>query len=191
MSMEWYRMYHGMPFDTKLRVVAKRAGQPMGLVVAVWACMLDAASTHDPRGIALIDPEEIAVALDFDLDAIDAILSAMRDKQMLDENWHLTAWDKRQHTTSTERSKKSRAMKKGDAAECNAMQHRATRRSAETAKNNQIQIRLQIQMQTQKRIQIQKKKKIKKKIKKTEREKKRESPREKNSRSVENLRIKF
>lgn len=93
MSMEWYRMYHGMPFDTKLRVVAKRADQPMGLVVAVWACMLDAASTNDSRGIAVIDPEEIAVALDFDLEVIEAILSAMRDKQMLDENSHLTAWD--------------------------------------------------------------------------------------------------
>ena len=54
MSMEWYRMYHGMPFDTKLRVVAKRADQSMGLVVAVWACLLDAASTHDPRGIAVL-----------------------------------------------------------------------------------------------------------------------------------------
>lgn len=139
MSMEWYRMYHGMPFDTKLRVVAKRADQPMGLVVAVWACMLDAASTNEPRGIALIDPEEVAVALDFDLEAIDAILSAMRDKQMLDEHWHLTAWDKRQHTTSTERSKKSRAMKKGDAADCNAMQRDATPRNATQRKNGKKQ----------------------------------------------------
>ena len=127
MAMEWFRMYHGMPFDTKLRVVAKRAGQPMGVAVVVWACMLDAASQHDPRGIAVVDAEEIAVALDFELEGIEAILQAMLDKGMIDEDGHLEAWDKRQHTTSTERSKKSRARKKGDAADGNTKQRGATR----------------------------------------------------------------
>jgi len=127
MAMEWFRMYHGMPFDTKLRVVAKRADQPMGIAVVVWACLLDAASQSDPRGIAVVDAEEIAVALDFEVEAVEAILQAMLDKGMIDEDGHLEAWDKRQHTTSTERSKKSRARKKGDAADGNAKQRGATR----------------------------------------------------------------
>jgi hypothetical protein len=77
--MEWFRMYHGMPFDTKLRVIAKRANQPMGVAVVVWACILDAASQADPRGIAVVDPEEIAVALDFDVEAVEAVIrTAMR-----------------------------------------------------------------------------------------------------------------
>ena len=136
--MEWYRMYHGMPFDTKLRVVAKRSGQPMGLVVAVWACLLDAASSYDPRGIAEVDPEEIAVALDFEMEAIEAILTAMQDKEMIDEDGYLTAWDKRQQTTSTERSRKSRARnkEKSDAAYCNSMQRDATPRNATQRKNS-------------------------------------------------------
>jgi hypothetical protein len=130
MAMEWFRMYHGMPFDTKLRVVAKRAGQPMGVAVVVWACILDAASQSDPRGIAVIDAEEIAVALDFEVEAVEAVLAAMHDKGMIDEDGHLEAWDKRQHTTSTERSKKSRAKKKGDAADGNGKQRGATRGNA-------------------------------------------------------------
>lgn len=59
--MEWYRAYHGLPHDPKLQVIAKRTGQPMAVVVAVWVCVLDAASQHDPRGVIEVDPEEIAV----------------------------------------------------------------------------------------------------------------------------------
>ncbi|MDB2414135.1 hypothetical protein N9W34_00010 [Rickettsiales bacterium] len=93
MSMEWYRAYHGMPYDTKLRVIAKRTSQPMAVVVAIWACMLDAASQHDPRGFIKIDPEEVAVVQDLELEVVEAVLQAFRDKGMIDENNHLTAWD--------------------------------------------------------------------------------------------------
>ena len=136
MAMEWFRMYHGMPFDTKLRVVAKRAGQPMGVAVVVWACILDAASQSDPRGIAVIDAEEIAVALDFEVEAVEAVLAAMLDKGMMDKDGHLEAWDKRQHTTSTERSKKSRAKKKSGATGGNAAQLGATAGNSSQRKNS-------------------------------------------------------
>lgn len=62
--MEWYRVYHGMPEDAKLQVIAKRTSQPMAHVVSVWGCLLDAASKHDPRGKIQIDPEQIAVVQD-------------------------------------------------------------------------------------------------------------------------------
>ena len=58
--MEWYRAYHGMPHDLKLKVVAKRSGQPMAHVVAVWVCLLDAASQHRSRGTVEVDAEQIA-----------------------------------------------------------------------------------------------------------------------------------
>ncbi len=134
--MEWYRAYHGLPHDPKLQVIAKRTGQPMAVVVAVWVCVLDAASQHDPRGMIEVDPEEIAVIQHVELEAIEAILQAFRDKKMLDENDHLTAWDKRQHTTSTERSKKSRAKKKDNAADGNAKQRGATAGSGAQRKNS-------------------------------------------------------
>ena len=133
--MEWYRAYHGMPHDPKLQVIAKRTGQPMAVVVAVWVSILDAASQHDPRGVFEVDPEEIAVIQHVELDAILAILQAFRDKKMLDEDGHLTAWDKRQHTTSTERSKKSRAKKKAGAADGNGTQRDATAGNTKQRKN--------------------------------------------------------
>jgi len=133
--MEWFRMYHGMPFDTKLRVIAKRANQPMGVAVVVWACILDAASQADPRGIAVVDPEEIAVALDFDVEAVEAVITAMHDKEMLDDDGHLSAWDKRQHTTSAERVKKHRSKKKQDVTDSNAKKRNVTAGNAAKRKN--------------------------------------------------------
>jgi len=116
MSMEWYRAYHNMPHDPKLQVVARRSKQPMAFVVAVWVCILDAASQHDPRGIIEIDPEEVAVIQGIDLEAVEAILDALKSKNLIDDDGNVVNWHKRQHTTSTERSKKSRDKKKQGAA---------------------------------------------------------------------------
>jgi hypothetical protein len=135
MSMEWYRAYHGMPYDTKLRVIARRTSQPMAVVVAIWTCMLDAASQHDPRGFIKIDPEEVAVVQDLELEVVEAVLQAFHDKGMIDENNHLTAWDKRQHTTSTERSRKYRDAKQQDATPSNTKQQSATQGNAPQRKN--------------------------------------------------------
>ena len=134
--MEWYRAYHGMPHDPKLQVIAKRTGQPMAVVVAVWVSILDAASQHDPRGVFEVDPEEIAVIQHVELDAVLAILQVFRDKKMLDEDGHLTAWDKRQHTTSTERMKKHRDKKKRDVTGSDKKKRGMTPGDAKKRKND-------------------------------------------------------
>lgn len=136
MSMEWYRAYHGMPNDPKLKVVARRAEQPMALVVAVWVCVLDAASQHDPRGIVGIDPEELAVVLDLETEAVKAILDALKSKNLLDDKGRVVNWHKRQHTTSTERSQKSRANRKPTAAGGNGTQRGATAGNEAQRKNS-------------------------------------------------------
>lgn len=133
--MEWYRAYHGMPYDPKLQVIAKRTGQPMAMVVAVWVCLLDAASQHASRGVIAIDPEEIAVIQGMELEAVEAIIQALRDKGMIDKNSRLASWDKRQHMTSTERSQKHRAGKKQDATSGNAAQRGETKTSGAERKN--------------------------------------------------------
>lgn len=120
--MEWYRVYHGMPNDPKLQVIAKRSGQPMSAVVAVWVSLLDAASQHDPRGVVEIDPEEIAVIQDIELVAVQAIIKALYAKGMLNEQNRLTGWDKRQYENSTERSRKFRDKKKHGATPNNTTQ---------------------------------------------------------------------
>lgn len=61
-----------------------------------------------------IDPEEIAVFQDMELEAVEAILAALKSKNLIDENNHLTNWHKRQHTTSAERVQKHRNSKKHD-----------------------------------------------------------------------------
>ena len=133
--MEWYRAYHGMPYDPKLQVIAKRTGQPMAMVVAVWICLLDAASQHASRGVIAIDPEEIAVIQGMELAVVEAILQAFRDKGMIDKNSRLASWDKRQHMTSTERSQKHRAGKKQDATPSNAAQRSEAKASGAERKN--------------------------------------------------------
>lgn len=133
--MEWYRAYHGMPYDPKLQVIAKRAGQPMAYVVAIWLCLLDAASRHDPRGVVDIDPESIAVVQGIELEAAQDVIQAFYDKGMIDENHMLTAWDKRQHTTSTERMKKHRAKKKHDVTDGNTKKQSVTGSDTTKRKN--------------------------------------------------------
>ncbi len=136
MSMEWYRAYHGMPHDPKLQVVAKRCNQPMAFVVAVWVCILDAASQHDPRGIIEIDPEEVAVIQGMEMDVVESILDALKSKNLIDDEGNVMNWHKRQHTTSTERSKKSREKKKEGATGGNIKQRGATAGSAGRRKNS-------------------------------------------------------
>lgn len=135
--MEWYRAYHGMPYDPKLRVIAKRTGQPMAVVVAIWLCILDAASQHDPRGVIAIDPEEVAVVQDVEFEAVKAVMQAFHDKGMIDGHNRLTAWDKRQHTTSTERSRKSRDAKQQDATPGNTLEQNSTGGNTPKQKNQQ------------------------------------------------------
>jgi len=132
MSMEWYRAYHGMPHDPKLQVVAKRSGQKMSAVVAVWLCVLDAASQHDPRGIFNIDPEEISVIQDIELEDVEAIIKALKSKRMLDDEGLVVNWDKRQHTTSTERMRKLRDKKKRDVTAGDTKRRKNSKKAPDT-----------------------------------------------------------
>ena len=129
-------MYHDTPSDRKLRVVADRTDQPMAFVVAVWVCLLDTASKHDPRGFAEADPEEIAVDQGIKLEHVHAIIQTFVDKGMIDDASYLTAWNKRQHTTSTERVKKYRDKKKQDETDGNAEKRDVTKGNARKRKNS-------------------------------------------------------
>jgi hypothetical protein len=135
MSMEWYRAYHNMPHDPKLQVVAKRCSQPMAFVVAVWVCILDAASQANPRGVIEIDPEEVAVIQGIELEAVEAIFDALKSKNLIDDEGAVVNWHKRQHTTSTERMKKLRDKKKQDVTGSDAKKRSVTSGDAKKAKN--------------------------------------------------------
>jgi len=136
--MDWYRAYHGMPQDTKLKVVAHRTKQPMASVLAVWVYLLDMASQSNPRGNVVIDAEQIAVLQDLETADVTKIINAFYEKNLLTPENRLTAWDKRQYTSSTERSKKFRAGGKRNATSRNTVQRDATPGNAAQRKNREI-----------------------------------------------------
>lgn len=122
--MEWFRWFHGTTSDPKLAVVAKRSKQPRHVVLACWAVLLEYASEQDNRGdIGGIDLEIMAVTLDLDIEQVESVLTAMRDKDMI-EGDHLSAWEKRQPTvekydyTANDRLKRFREKKRQD-KKCN------------------------------------------------------------------------
>ncbi len=147
MSIEWYRAYHGMPQDAKLKVIAHRTKQPMADVLAVWVCLLDMASQNNPRGNVVIDPEEIAVMQNLETDDVKKIIEAFYTKNMITPEGRLAAWDKRQYTTSAERMQRHRDKKKrdvthGDAGKCdvtpgNAAKQKSSKNKTDT--ENRVQ----------------------------------------------------
>lgn len=124
--MDWYRAYHGMPQDAKLKVVAHRTKQPMASVVAVWVHLLDMASQNNPRGNVVIDAEMIAVMQNLETDDVTKIINAFYEKNLLTPENRLTNWDKRQYKSPTERSQISRAKSQRDATPRNAVKQDAT-----------------------------------------------------------------
>ncbi len=92
----WVRLWHDMPTDPKWRVIAKRSGQRVGDVIAVYVFLLVNASCNTvTRGVTHgVVTEDIAAALDISDKDVTAILSAMQGKVLSKDT--LTGWEKRQ-----------------------------------------------------------------------------------------------
>jgi len=131
-NYEWYRVYHGMPEDSKLRVIAQRSKQLMTHVVTVWVSILDAASKHKIRGTVEIDAEQISVVQEINQKSVEAIIRAFYEKGMIDKNHRLTAWEKRQYAIATpaERAEKYRNNQKEAAGESNPASRGVTESNA-------------------------------------------------------------
>lgn len=109
--MEWVRLYHDMPADPKWRVIAKKAGQRIGDVIAVYVFMLtNASSNTEKRGVTHnLVTEDIAAAIDLGEADVGAILGAMEGKVV--RNGELLGWEKRnpkREDSSTDRVRKHR-----------------------------------------------------------------------------------
>ena len=127
--MQWFRWHHGTVSDPKFRTIARKAGQPVAAVIAVWAALLEHASQEEDRGtIRGIDLDDVASALDMETEAVEAVVSVMQNKVLDGET--LTGWDKRQpkrEDSSAERVKAYRERQrtqgddtKRDVTQCNA-----------------------------------------------------------------------
>lgn len=93
---DWLRLWHDMPTDPKWRVIARKSGQPLACVIAVFNLVLVNASTNAAnRGtLAGWDDEDAAAALDMDPEAVAAIMAAMQGKVI--DGARLTGWERRQ-----------------------------------------------------------------------------------------------
>lgn len=92
---DWVRLWHDMPTDPKWRVIARRSGQPLAGVIALFTYMLTVASAARDRGsIAGMSIEDAAAVLDMDEEAVAAILSEMEGRVIA--NGRLSGWESRQ-----------------------------------------------------------------------------------------------
>lgn len=94
--MDWCRLWHELPTDPKWRVIAKKTGEPVASIIAVYVYLLVNASCNamkrgETHGIV---SEDIAAALDIAETAVRQILEAMQGKVLAGEK--LTGWEKRQ-----------------------------------------------------------------------------------------------
>jgi hypothetical protein len=85
--------------DPKFALVARRSGASLPDVIAVWAYVLEAASANTNRGyVGDIDAEALDCMFGFpDTQTRTAdILKAMRERNLIDADGFVVAWEKRQ-----------------------------------------------------------------------------------------------
>ena len=115
--MEWLRWHHGAVADDKWPLVARRSGQSVAVVVAVWASLLECASQAEDRGsIDEFDPESMDALLQIEDGATKAVLDALcSGKKPRIADGRIVNWGKRQplrEDGSAERSREWRERKR-------------------------------------------------------------------------------
>lgn len=93
---EWVRLWHDMPTDPKWRVIARKSGKSIPLVISVFNFVLVNASCNTmKRGETHnLVAEDIAAALDVLESDVETILESMQGKVL--DGIRLTGWEKRQ-----------------------------------------------------------------------------------------------
>ena len=118
--MEWLRWYHGAVSDDKWPLIARKSGQTVAVVIAVWAALLECASQSEVRGsVHDFDPESIDALMQLPDGAtqavVDALSAGMRPRIM---DGKIANWSKRQPVRerdddkSTERVRQHRERQK-------------------------------------------------------------------------------
>lgn len=135
--MAWFRWHEGTATDPKLHLIARKSGQPVAFVLAIWAMLLERASAADPRGdVRGFDCESADAALGMPDGAAQAIYDAMVAKGLVVDG-RLAKWEERQpkkeDASSTARVREYRAKQKAKAEEvkhqetqCNGVKHQET-----------------------------------------------------------------
>ena len=142
---DWVRLWHDMPTDPKWRVIARKSGQPLPCVIALFTLYMTAASAADDRGdVSGLSIEDAAAALDMDEADVQAIHDAMDGRVI--EGGRLSGWERRQpkrerdnEPASTSRVQEFRKRQKAqetaipsDETPCNATKRTETETETET-----------------------------------------------------------
>jgi hypothetical protein len=111
-GIDWFRWHHGSVTDPKFAVVAKKSGARLGDVIALWAYLLEHASSATDRGNpGQLDDEAVELMLDLPDGQCSRIIHAMRQRGLLDGE-RISAWEKRQpkreDETAAERKRRQR-----------------------------------------------------------------------------------
>jgi hypothetical protein len=93
---DWVRLWHDMPTDPKWRTIARKSGQPLPCVIALFnLLMVNASANAEERGtLKNWSDEDAAAALDMEVEDVMAIAEAMQGKVL--EGTRLTGWERRQ-----------------------------------------------------------------------------------------------
>jgi hypothetical protein len=121
-GIDWFRWHHGTVTDQKFPLIARRAQASVAEVIAVWACLLEAASMAAERGDpGLPDFEAMDCALGMEEGTAERIYGSMQARSMVSEGGTLPAWEKRQpkreregDPTAAERQRNKRARDKAE-----------------------------------------------------------------------------
>jgi hypothetical protein len=127
-GIDWFRWHHGSVTDPKFGLIAKRAGVRVSDVIAMWAFVLETASSDADRGtIGQLDYEAIEHLLGLEDGQSFKILDAMAQRGLI-EGSRIASWDKRQ--PKRERDTDSSAER--------TRQYRERQRDAVAASNNHV-----------------------------------------------------
>jgi hypothetical protein len=95
--MDWFRAYHGMPYDPILGVVAKRVNTNSAEALAVLVALLDYASRNVPRGsLEGFDAEPVATALGLEPEMVEAMVDCLRAKRFITDENAIFGWEQLQ-----------------------------------------------------------------------------------------------
>lgn len=126
MANSWLRLWHDMPNDPKWRTIARKSGQSIGDVIAVYLHVLVNASNASEQGVTQCDdcergrtlnlsPDDIASSLDIETEQVEQILGAMQGKVL--EGDHVTGWSKRQPIREDDSAARTKAWRERKRAE--------------------------------------------------------------------------
>jgi hypothetical protein len=113
-AMEWLRWYHGCVTDPKFPLIARRSGQNVASVLAVWCAMLERASQAQDRGsVEGFDCESFDALFGLNDGACQSIVAALESKGMIVDG-RIAKWEERQgkDETATERKRLQREREK-------------------------------------------------------------------------------